>query len=107
MRREQNFSHTYPFLGFMLDPNHKFEFHLCVCVQYCKCEGDQGNVVVGEYPDWCECVPAARSTAVDSQTCTLRPLSLYRPHVHRRQPDVRPDGTATQRTGIWNNLSYV
>ncbi|XP_073775703.1 solute carrier family 4 member 11 isoform X7 [Danio rerio] len=70
-----------------------------------ECEGDAGDLSRGKHPDRCECVSAAGAPAVDPQTCALWALSLHRSHLHRRQSDVRPHGSAPQRTNVVSSHS--
>ncbi|XP_035387765.1 sodium bicarbonate transporter-like protein 11 isoform X4 [Electrophorus electricus] len=65
-----------------------------------ECEGDAGNIAAGQHPDRREHAPAPRASAVDPQARALRSLPLHRPHVNRRESDVRPDGAAAQGADI-------
>ncbi|XP_076830213.1 solute carrier family 4 member 11 isoform X4 [Brachyhypopomus gauderio] len=68
-------------------------------------EGDAGHVSAGQPPDRRERSAAPRPATVDPQTRSLRPLPLHRPHLHRRQSDVRPHGSAAQRADILSSHS--
>lgn len=80
-----------------------FPVAICLCVsvshQYCPGEGDPADVSDRQHLHRRVGAAAAPPAAVDPQTRPVRPLPLHRPHLHRREPDVRPHGSAPQGAG--------